>query len=192
MTTKIKVIENEFKGPVTSDELANFEELLGGSILKGNRELYNNRLYTQIKQSIEVRNGQPGAIIRVLQNAQNLIGYLPTSVIKLISHEMKMPLAEVYGIISFYHFFSLHPKGKYVIQVCMGTSCYVKGGQSILNTLKKEINLTPGEITPDGRFSLETVRCLGACGISPVISTGSNIHGRVKPSKLIEILDAYK
>jgi NADH:ubiquinone oxidoreductase subunit E len=105
---------------------------------------------------------------------------------------MKVPLSEVYGIISFYHFFSMHPKGKYVIQVCMGTSCYVKGGQALLDTLRKEMHLLPGEVTADGRFSLEMVRCLGACGISPVVGTGTDIHGRVKPSQLMEILEAYK
>lgn len=135
--------------------------------------------------------GEAGALIRVLQQAQGLIGYLPEPVIQAISREMKVPLSEVYGIISFYHFFTMQPKGKHVIQVCMGTSCYVKGGQKVLDSLKKGFDLSPGSITPDGKFSLEIVRCLGACGLSPVMAVGTDIHARVKASRVGEILSAY-
>jgi NADH:ubiquinone oxidoreductase subunit E len=113
-------------------------------------------------------------------------------VIKTISRDVKVPLSEVYGIISFYHFFSTVPKGRHVIQVCMGTSCYVKGGQRILDALRKEWDLEPEGITADGRFSLETVRCLGCCGLSPVMAVGSDVHGKVKASRLNDILDLYK
>jgi NADH:ubiquinone oxidoreductase subunit E len=128
----------------------------------------------------------------VLQQAQGLFGYLPAPVIKTISRDLKIPLSEVYGIISFYHFFSTVPKGKYVIQVCMGTSCYVKGGQRILDALKKEWRLEPGGITADSRFSLETVRCLGCCGLSPVMAIGGDVHRKVKSSQINHILDVYR
>ncbi|HEX7475906.1 MAG TPA: NAD(P)H-dependent oxidoreductase subunit E [Dehalococcoidales bacterium] len=192
MTTRIKTIEESLRGPVTAEEITDLERILQESRARGDSVGNSNLLFCDIRQSIEQRYGQAGAIIRVLQHAQNRIGYLPTPVIKLIAREMRVPLSEVYGIISFYHFFSLHPKGKYVIQVCMGTSCYVKGGQAILDTLRKEMHLLPDEITEDGLYSLETVRCLGACGISPVVSAGTEIHGRVKASKIMEILESYR
>jgi NADH:ubiquinone oxidoreductase subunit E len=153
---------------------------------------YAGRIFRQIQEMIDETGGQAGGIIQVLQQAQGLIGYLPAPVIKTISRDLKVPLSEVYGIISFYHFFSLVPKGKHVIQVCMGTSCYVKGGQRILNMLKKEWGLEPGGITADGRFSMETVRCLGCCGLSPVMAIGEDVHRKVKPSQLRDILNSYR
>jgi NADH:ubiquinone oxidoreductase subunit E len=153
---------------------------------------YAGRIFRQIQEMIGETAGQAGGIIQVLQQAQGLIGYLPAPVIKTISRDLKIPLSEVYGIISFYHFFSMVPKGKHVIQVCMGTSCYVKGGQRILNMLKKEWGLEPGGITADGRFSLETVRCLGCCGLSPVMAIGEDVHRKVKPSHLKDILNSYR
>ena len=153
---------------------------------------YAGKIFREIQEIIGDTEGQAGALIRVLQQAQGLIGYLPAPIIKTISRDLKVPLSEVYGIISFYHFFSMVPKGKYVIQVCMGTSCYVKGGQRLLDMLKKEWSLEPDGITDDGRFSLETIRCLGCCGLSPVMAVGTDVHGKVKASKLRDILDSYK
>lgn len=149
-------------------------------------------IYRQVINAIDETQGQSGAIIRVLQRVQELIGYLPAVVLKTISQEMKIPLSEIYGIVSFYHFFSLVPKGRHVIQTCLGTSCYVKGGQKILDTLEKDFHLTPGGVTADGRFSLETVRCLGCCGLSPVISVSGDVHRRVKYTQLKDILSAYE
>jgi len=165
------------------DEARPREEARGG---------YAGRVFRQVHEMINDTGGQAGALIRVLQQAQGLIGYLPAPVLKTISRDMKIPISEVYGIVSFYHFFTMVPKGRHVIQVCMGTSCYVKGGQKILDTLKKEWNLEPGEITADGRFSLDTLRCLGCCGLSPVIAVDDDVHRKVKPSELKEILSAYR
>jgi len=145
-----------------------------------------------IYRVIEENSGKAGAIIRVLQQVQGIVGYLPPAVLRVIATKMRMPLSEVYGIVSFYHFFSLVPKGKYVIQVCLGTSCYVKGAERILKTLKKDFGLEPQGITPDGKFSLSTVRCLGACGLAPVITVGQDIHRKVRPSQLKEILSSYE
>jgi NADH:ubiquinone oxidoreductase subunit E len=105
---------------------------------------------------------------------------------------MNIPLSELYGITSFYSFFSMVPKGKYVIQVCLGTSCYVKGAERLIKTLKRDFNLESGGITPDGKFSLETVRCLGCCGLSPVIAIRENVHRKVKPSHMKDILSSYR
>ena len=153
---------------------------------------YAGRIFREIQGVIDDTQGQAGALIRVLQQAQGLIGYLPEPVIKTISRDLKIPISEVYGIISFYHFFSTVPKGKYIIQVCMGTSCYVKGGQRILDALRKEWGLEPEGITPDGRFSLETVRCLGCCGLSPVMAVGEDIHRKVKSNQVKDILNSYR
>jgi len=153
---------------------------------------YAGRIFAEIQKVTDDTGGQAGALIRVLQRAQGLIGYLPVVVLKTISRDLKISISEVYGIVSFYHFFTMVPKGKYVIQVCMGTSCYVKGGQRILDTLKKEYSLEPDGITADGKFSLETVRCLGCCGLSPVMAIGGDIHRKVKPSEIKDILNLCK
>ena len=150
-----------------------------------------DELLQQIRDIAESNSSQAGAIIRVLQQVQGLVGYLPPAVLEIISREMKMPLSEVYGIVSFYSFFSMVPKGKYVIHVCLGTSCYVKGAERLIKTLKKDFTLEPGGITSDGNFSLETVRCLGACGLSPVMAIGQDIHRKVRASQMKEILGSY-
>jgi len=152
----------------------------------------NNKTSRQIKKIIEATDGQAGAPIRVLQRVQGLIGYLPREALETVSREMRIPLSELYGITSFYSFFSMVPKGKYVIQVCLGTSCYVKGGQKIIDSLNKDFGLESGSTTLDGKFSLQTVRCLGCCGLSPVLAINEDIHRKVKPSKLKEILSSYQ
>jgi NADP-reducing hydrogenase subunit HndA len=146
----------------------------------------------QIKQIIKVSKGETGALIRILQRVQQLVGYLPAEALRIVSAEMKVPLSEVYGIISFYSFFSTVPKGKHVIHVCLGTACYVKGGEKILSAFARDTKLEPGGITEDGNFSLETVRCLGCCGLSPVMSVGEDVYRRVKPSEIKNIIASYE
>jgi len=146
----------------------------------------------QIKKIVKATNGQAGAPIRVLQQVQGLVGYLPHEVLQTISTEMRIPLSELYGITSFYSFFTMVPKGRFVIQVCLGTSCYVKGGQRIIDTLSKDLGLESGGTTEDRRFSLETVRCIGCCGLSPVLAINEDIHRRVKPSQLKDVLSSYQ
>ena len=160
---------------------------------KGNaNRSIDSKTSRQIKKIIEATDGQAGAPIRVLQEVQELIGYLPHEALEAVSREMRIPLSELYGITSFYSFFSMVPKGKYVIQVCLGTSCYVKGGQRIIDSLNKDLGLESEGTTPDGKFSLQTVRCLGCCGLSPVLAINEDIHRKVKPSKLKEILSSYQ
>jgi NADH:ubiquinone oxidoreductase subunit E len=152
----------------------------------------SSKTLQQIRKIVEATNGQAGAPIRVLQKVQGIISYLPPEVLKTVSKEMSIPLSELYGITSFYSFFSMVPKGKYVIQVCLGTSCYVKGAERLIKTLKRDFNLEPGGITPDSKFSLETVRCLGCCGLSPVIAIRENVYRKVKPSQMKDILSSYR
>ena len=153
---------------------------------------YAGRIFGQIQRVIDDTGGQSGALIRILQQAQGLLGYLPPPVLKTISRDLKIPLSEVYGIVSFYHFFTMVPRGKHVIQVCMGTSCYVKGGEKLLAGLKKDFGLEPEGITPDRRFSLETVRCLGCCGLSPVMAIGDDVHRKVKAGDVKDVLSSYQ
>jgi len=149
------------------------------------------RVFGQIQRVIDDTGGQAGALIRVLQQAQGLFGYLPPPVLKTISRDLKVPLSEIYGVVSFYHFFTTVPRGKYVVQVCMGTCCYVRGGEAILNTLQKELGIDPGDTTRDGLFSLDTVRCLGCCGLAPVVAIEDRVYRRMTPTKTKQVLGNY-
>ncbi len=149
------------------------------------------RIFRQIQTNIEHSRGQTGALIPVLQQAQGLIGYLPLPVLQSIARDMGVSLSEVYGIASFYSFFTMVPRGKHVISMCMGTSCYVRGGERIMNTLQKELGIDPGETTSDGLFSLEMVRCLGCCGLSPVVAIEDKVYRRMTPTKMKEVLISY-
>jgi NADH:ubiquinone oxidoreductase subunit E len=146
----------------------------------------------KIKQIIKGTSDEAGALIRILQKVQGLVGYLPPEALRIVSEELKVPLSEVYGVVSFYSYFSMVPKGKHVIHVCLGTACYVKGGKRLLDAFAKDARLEPGGITEDRNFSLETVRCLGCCGLSPVMSIGEDVYRRVKPSDVKNIIASYK
>jgi NADH:ubiquinone oxidoreductase subunit E len=149
-------------------------------------------LLKEIGQIIKRNRYAAGAPIRILQQSQEKCGYLPLTVLEFISSETSIPLSKLYGILTFYHYFTTVPKGKYVIQVCKGTACYVKGGQKILNALKKDYSLEPGGITQDSMFSLDMVRCLGCCGLSPVMAVGTDVYRKVKPADIKSILNNYK
>jgi len=150
------------------------------------------RIFRQVQRLVADTKGEPGALIRVLEQTQGMLGYLPHTVLKTISRDLRIPLSEIYGVASFYHFFTLVPRGKYVIQVCMGTCCYVKGGENILNALRKEFAIEPGETTADERFSLETVRCLGCCGLSPVVAIEDQVYRQMTPDKMRDILSSFE
>jgi NADH:ubiquinone oxidoreductase subunit E len=150
------------------------------------------KLFCELQKVIDEHRNAVGAPIRIMQLTQELCGYLPLPVLEIISKELDISLSQLYSILTFYHFFTLAPKGKHVIQVCKGTACYVKGGQKILDSLKKDFNLTPGGITPDGKYSLDMVRCLGCCGLSPVMAVGDDVYRKVKPGQIKDILSNYK
>ena len=148
-------------------------------------------IFRQIQTTINETRGQPGALIPVLQQAQGLIGYLPLPVLQTIARDLKVSLSTIYGVTTFYSFFTMVPRGKYVVSICMGTCCYVRGGERILNTLQKELGIDPGETTRDGLFSLEMVRCLGCCGLAPVIAVDDTIYRRMTPTRMKEVLSSY-
>ncbi len=134
----------------------------------------------------------PGALIPILHEAQNLYGYLPQEVLHHIAKGLNMPEAEVYGVATFYSQFSLTKKGKYRINVCLGTACYVKGAQDILDKFKLRLMIDVGECTDDGLYSLEACRCVGACGLAPVVTINGDVYGRMTPEKVDEILNKYE
>ena len=131
-------------------------------------------------------------LIAVLHKAQNLYGYLPKDVLDEIALEMSIPTAHIWGVATFYHYFNLSPQGKYTIAVCMGTACYVKGSAQILDTIKSHLGIGVGEVTSDGMFSIQPARCLGACGLAPVMMIDEKIHGDLTPKKVKEIIEEYR
>jgi NADH:ubiquinone oxidoreductase subunit E len=133
-----------------------------------------------------------GALIPVLQTAQKMFGYLPETVLKKISHKLNKSYSEVAGVVGFYSFFSTVPRGKYLVRVCLGTACYVRGGKKVLSALKKELEIDVGQTTEDRLFSLDVGRCFGACGLAPVIMVNDDVHQRVKPVKIGQLLDTYR
>lgn len=146
----------------------------------------------KLQEIIEKYKNTRGALVPVLHEAQEVYGYLPLEVQKKIAEGLNVPLAEVYGVVTFYTQFSLNPKGKYKIQVCMGTACYVKGSGAILEKFKEKLGLDVGGCTSDGKFSLEACRCIGACGLAPVITINDDVYGRLVPDDIEGILEKYK
>ena len=126
-----------------------------------------------------------------LQYAQEIYGYLPIEVQRIVAEELDMPLEEIYGVSTFYAQFSLNPKGQYKISVCLGTACYVKGSGKIYEKLQEKLGITGGECTPDGKFSLDACRCVGACGLAPVMTINDDVYGRLTGDELDEILAKY-
>jgi NADH:ubiquinone oxidoreductase subunit E len=133
-----------------------------------------------------------GALIPILQKAQDLYGYLPEKVIKRIAFQLQKPYSEVAGVVGFYSYFSTVPKGQFEVRVCLGTACYVRGANDVLQAIKDDLNIGVGETTNDRVFSLSAGRCFGACGLAPVIMVNDEVYQRVKPSKVGEILNGYR
>lgn len=146
---------------------------------------------TRLREVIAAHKGEQGATIPVLHKAQDIYGYLPLEVQEIISEGLGVPLAEIYGIVTFYTQFSLNPKGAYQIGVCLGTACYVKGSGEILEEIKKILGIGVGECTADGKFSLDATRCVGACGLAPVVTINDDVYGRLKKGEIAAILAKY-
>ena len=145
----------------------------------------------RLRRVIEEHKGQPGATMPVLQAAQEIFGYLPEEAQIMIAEGLDIPLSEIYGVSTFYSLFTLNPKGRYQISVCLGTACYVKGSADVLDAVQKKLNIVPGGITEDGMFSLDACRCIGACGLAPVMMVNDDVYGRLTPSQVGPILDQY-
>ena len=146
----------------------------------------------QLEEIIAKYKDTPGALIPVLHEAQELYGYLPFEVQKIIADGLDIPVAKVYGVVTFYSQFSLTPKGKYRISVCLGTACYVKGAAEILDKLKERLSIDVGECTDDGLFSLDSCRCIGACSLAPVVTINEEVYGKLVPEDIDGIIDTYE
>jgi len=145
----------------------------------------------KIDRVIAKYKGRHGSLIPVLKESQDVVGYLPKLVQRRIAAGLSLSPSQVYGVVSFYAFFTIIPRGKHVIRVCLGTACYVKGSQQIIERIEKELGVKVGGITKDRKFSLEAVRCLGACGLAPVMTVGHDTHGMLDPGRAIEIVRSY-
>ena len=146
----------------------------------------------QLRAVIDAHKEQKGALMPVLQEAQNIYGYLPIEVQRMIAEGLNIPLEEVYGVVTFYAQFSLNPKGKYNIGVCLGTACYVKGSQEVYDKVSEVLKIKGGEVTDDGLFSLEATRCIGCCGLAPVMTVGDDVYGKLTADMIPDIIKKYQ
>ena len=149
-------------------------------------------MWTQIDDIIAANRNAPGSVIGVLRECQDVVGYLPVELIDSISDGLNLSRSEVYGVASFYSLFSFEPKGRHLIKVCMGTACYVKGIKEAVNRIENKYGMKEGGTSEDRRFTLEAVRCLGACGLAPVVVVDQDTYGAVKADKVIETLEKYE
>ncbi len=149
-------------------------------------------MWIQIDEIIDNNKSRLGSIITVLRECQDAVGYLPVELIDYIGDGMNLSRSEVYGVASFYALFSMEPKGRHTVKMCLGTACYVKGIKEVLNRISNEYQIEEGETTEDRRFTLEAVRCLGACGLAPVMVINQDTHGDVKADGVLKILDQYE
>lgn len=149
-------------------------------------------LYEQLEEVLERHRETPGALIPVLQSAQDIFGYLPAPALKRISLRLGKSYSEVAGVVGFYSFFSTAPRGRHLIRVCMGTACYVRGAKQVLEAIKDNLHIDVGETTPDRAFSLGVARCFGACGLAPAVMVDNEVHQRVKANKVKDILDQVR
>jgi NADP-reducing hydrogenase subunit HndA len=146
----------------------------------------------KLLEVIKEHKDQRGSLMPIMQAAQDIYGYLPYQVQKIISDETGIPIEKVYGVATFYAQFTMSPKGKYQVSVCLGTACYVKGSGNVLDKVEQVLGIKDGECTPDGVFSIETCRCVGACGLAPVMIVGGDVYGKIVPDDVPGILAKYK
>ena len=155
-----------------------------------NNGLTQDELAT-IDNILKTNHDDPSQLVHILQELQNILGYLPLMGQRLIAQRLRISTSKVYGIVSFYNFFRLTPPGKHTISVCMGTACYVRGAQGIVDEIKMQYGIEPGETTIDRSFSLEILRCLGCCAIAPVLTVDGKVYGRVKQTEVQKLLEKY-
>ena len=146
----------------------------------------------QIKTICDKHGNKPGELINILHEAQHLQGYLPEETQRIIASKLGIPVSKVYGVVTFYTFFTMTPKGKHPISVCMGTACYVRGSEKLLEEFKRVLGIEVGDTTPDGKFSLDCLRCVGACGLAPVVMIGEKVYGRLQPVDVKKIIEELK
>jgi NADH-quinone oxidoreductase subunit E/NADP-reducing hydrogenase subunit HndA len=152
----------------------------------------SERKILELKEVCRSFNNEKGELINILHKAQSLFGYLPAEVQEIIAKEINVSVAHVYGVVTFYSFFTMTPKGEHPVSICLGTACFVRGADKVLEEFKKELQIQVGETTADGKFSLSCLRCVGACGLAPVVMVGDKVFGRVSPDGVKEIIAEYR
>jgi len=155
-------------------------------------ELTETQKFERLDEILAMYKTEPGSLINCLYVAQTIFGYLPDEVLKHVATELELPASKVIGVASFYSFFNRFPRGKHTIKVCLGTACYVRGGKQIMEDLVKYLGIKAGETTEDGEFTLEVVRCVGACALAPVVIADEDTHRRVRPAQLTELIESYR
>lgn len=155
------------------------------------KKLSQEECFAKLNEAIETHKGSEGALMPILHEAQHLFGAVPLDVQKVISKELSIPLAEIYGVVTFYSQFTLEPNGEFLIGVCMGTACYVKNAGPILDRISRELNLPVKTTSADGKFTLIDTRCIGACGLAPVITINDDVYGRLTEAEIPGILAKY-
>lgn len=148
--------------------------------------------FKELEAYIESLPTTKGELIRVLHKAQHIFGFLPEEVQRFVGKKLNVPTAKVYGVVTFYSYFTMVPKGEYDISICLGTACYVRGAEKILDAIKKETGIDVGQTSEDGKFSITGLRCIGACGLAPVLTIGEKVYGRLTPDMVKGILENYK
>ncbi len=146
----------------------------------------------QVEAICDKHGNKPGELINILHEAQSLHGYLPEEMQRIIARKLNIPASKVYGVVTFYSFFSMTPKGKHVIGVCMGTACYVKGSQQVIDRFQEELEIKPGQTTADGLFTLDALRCIGTCGIAPAVNIDGTVYPKVSASDVPNIVNDYR
>lgn len=142
----------------------------------------------QVIRSIKLYKHKADALIQILHVVQDLYGYVPMEILKLLSHELRVPPSRIFGVVTFYHYFSLKPKGEHTCVICLGTACYVKGAQRLLERMQRDFSLSPGETTSDKKLGLQTARCLGACGLAPAVVLDNVVMAKMEPDQLIHAI----
>lgn len=151
-----------------------------------------NELYKELDKFIDGLPRRRDSLIPVLHKAQGLFGYLPVDLQEYIGKALNVPASEIYGVVTFYTFFTMQPRGRHTVNVCLGTACYVRGAKQVIDAISEQLGIKVGETTPDLRFSLTAQRCFGACGLAPAVMIDQDVHGRVNPKKVAELLEQYK
>ncbi len=155
-------------------------------------DIDEKEIISKTRRIVNAFRGKKGPLIQILHKIQSEFGYLPRLAMEIISSELKVPLSKIYGVATFYHFFSLQPKGRHIINLCKGTACYVRGADLIAKRLEEMLGVKFGETTPDGRFTLQEARCIGACALAPAMMIDEDVYGKVTPDSLKDILSKYR
>jgi NADP-reducing hydrogenase subunit HndA len=164
---------------------------LTGDCRLPDRTTLPEKLYKELADFVASLPTKEGHLVTVLHKAQHLFGYLPKEVQQFVADQMDVSLAKVYGVVSFYTFFTMVPKGKYPISICMGTACFVKGAQKVVDAFLDTLNVEVGEVTPDGKFSVDVLRCVGACALAPILTVGEKVYAHVTPDQVKSIIAEY-